>query len=82
MIPYGGVGIDEVFRMLCVTVSPKFQVVIPRAVRESLHLRPGQKLQVVEYAGRVELIPEREIGELMGFAKGISTEFERERDRF
>ncbi|MEZ0329503.1 MAG: AbrB/MazE/SpoVT family DNA-binding domain-containing protein [Dissulfuribacterales bacterium] len=67
--------------MQTVTVSPKFQVVIPRDVRESLHLRPGQKMQVVEYAGRIELIPERDIAELRGFLKGINTDFEREKDR-
>ena len=67
--------------MQTVTVSPKFQVVIPRAVREALHLRPGQKMQVVEYDGRIELIPERDITELRGFLKGINTEFKREKDR-
>ncbi len=64
-----------------VKVSPKFQVVIPRSVRESLHLRPGQKMQVIEYEGRIELIPERDISELRGFLKGINTEFKREKDR-
>jgi len=67
--------------MQTVTVSPKFQVVIPRPVRDSLRLRPGQKMQVVEYAGRIELIPERDIRELRGFLKGINTSFEREKDR-
>jgi len=67
--------------MQTVTVSPKYQVVIPKAVRETLHLRPGQKMQVVEYDGRIELIPERDIRELRGFLKGISTEFQREQDR-
>ncbi len=67
--------------MTVVTVSPKFQIVIPRPVRDHLHLRPGQKMQVVEYEGRVELIPERDIEELRGFLKGINTEFEREEDR-
>lgn len=67
--------------MQTVTVSPKFQVVIPRDVRESLHLRPGQKMQVVEYAGRIELIPERDISDLRGFLKGINTDFERENER-
>ena len=67
--------------MNSVTVSPKFQVVIPRAVRDRLHLRPGQKMQVVEHAGRVELIPERDIAELKGFVKGINTSFAREKDR-
>lgn len=67
--------------MQMVTVSPKYQVVIPKAVRESLQLRPGQRMQVIEYDGRVEFIPERNIDELRGFLKGINTEFEREQDR-
>jgi len=67
--------------MQTVTVSPKYQVVIPKKIRESLHLRPGQKMQVLEYNGRVELIPERDITELRGFLKGINTEFVREADR-
>jgi hypothetical protein len=46
-----------------------------------MNLRPGQKMQVVEYAGRIELIPERDIKELRGFLKGINTEFKREKDR-
>jgi len=67
--------------MQTVTVSPKFQVVIPRPVRDNLHLRPGQKMRVMEYEGRVELIPERDITELRGFVKGINTTFKREADR-
>jgi AbrB family looped-hinge helix DNA binding protein len=67
--------------MQTVTVSPKFQIVIPRTVRESLQLRPGQKMQVIEYAGRIELVPERDIVSLRGFLKGINTDFERENDR-
>jgi AbrB family looped-hinge helix DNA binding protein len=67
--------------MQSVTVSPKYQVVIPKSVRETLNLRPGQKMQVVEYDGRIELIPERDIKELRGFLKGINTAFKREEDR-
>ena len=67
--------------MQTVTVSPKYQVVIPKLIRQTLQLRPGQKMQVVEYEGRIELIPERDITELRGFLKGINTEFEREKDR-
>lgn len=67
--------------MQTVTVSPKYQVVIPKAVRKALGLRPGQKMQVVEYEGRIELIPEKDIEELRGFLRGINTEFEREGDR-
>ena len=75
------IPIDGGIVMQIVTVSPKFQVVIPRTVRQSLGLRPGQKMQVVEYEGRIEFIPERDIAELRGFLKGINTEFEREEDR-
>lgn len=67
--------------MQSVTVSPKYQIVIPKTVREALNLRPGQKMQVVVYAGRIELIPERDIKELRGFLKGIDTKFKREEDR-
>ncbi|NLA40290.1 MAG: AbrB/MazE/SpoVT family DNA-binding domain-containing protein [Smithella sp.] len=67
--------------MQSVTVSPKYQIVIPKTVRESLQLYPGQKMQIVEYAGHIELIPERDIKELRGFLKGINTEFKREEDR-
>ena len=67
--------------MLAVKLSPKYQVVIPKTVRESLHLIPGQRMQVVQYEGRIEFIPEREVGELKGFLKGIDTSFEREKDR-
>ena len=67
--------------MQTVTVSPKFQVVIPKAIREALRLKPGQKMQILEYEGRIELIPDRDIKELRGFLKGINTNFQREDDR-
>jgi len=67
--------------MLTVKVSPKFQVVIPKEIRESLHLLPGQRMQVVQYENRIELIPERDVSELEGFLQGINTEFKREKDR-
>ncbi len=67
--------------MQTVKVSPKYQVVIPLAVRESLRVKPGQRMQVVEYEGRIELIPERDIRQMRGFLKGIDTRFNREADR-
>jgi len=67
--------------MQTVTVSPKYQVVIPKNIRDALKLRPGQKMRVMEYDGRIELIPERDISELRGFLKGIDTGIEREKDR-
>ncbi len=68
--------------MQTVTVSPKYQVVIPKTIRETMRLRPGQKLKIIEYEGRIELIPDKDISELKGFLKGINTDFEREGDRF
>jgi len=67
--------------METVTVSPKFQIVIPRAIRDSLGIRPGQKVQVIRYGDRIELILLRPITETRGFLKGIDTTVEREQDR-
>lgn len=67
--------------MNTVTVSPKYQVVIPKNIRDALQLRPGQKMKVIEYNGRIELIPDRNISDLKGFLKGINTDFIREGDR-
>lgn len=63
------------------TVSPKFQIVIPRRIRESLGIRPGQKVQVIRYGNRIELIPLKPIQETRGFLRGINTTVEREPDR-
>ncbi|MEA2490134.1 MAG: hypothetical protein QOH21_1926 [Acidobacteriota bacterium] len=60
-------------------VSPKFQVVIPKEVRESLDLRVGQELQVVSKGGVITLVPERPLASLRGFAKGIRTNALREK---
>lgn len=67
--------------MQSVTVSPKYQVVIPKPIRDTLRLRPGQKMQIIEFEGRIELIPELPIKELRGFLKGMNTKFNREDDR-
>jgi AbrB family looped-hinge helix DNA binding protein len=67
--------------MTKVTVSPKFQVVIPREVRESLRLRPGEQLHVFRYGDRIELIPARPAKEMRGFLRGIDTTVERDPDR-
>ena len=67
--------------METVTVSPKFQVVIPKEIRESLKLVPGQKVQALLYENRIELIPVRQIKKMRGFLKGIDTTIGRETDR-
>ena len=64
-----------------VTISPKFQVVIPKEIRERMGLEPGQKVQAIAYGDRIELIPVRPVRELRGFLRGIDTRVERERDR-
>jgi len=64
-----------------VTVSSKFQVVIPRKVRESMDIQPGTRVQVLQYENRIELIPLREPKSLRGFIKGIDTEVDRAEDR-
>ena len=67
--------------MSAVTVSPKFQVVIPQAVREAMGLVPGVKLQVVQFGDRIEMIPVRSSKSLRGSLRGIDTSVPRERDR-
>ncbi len=67
--------------MTTVTVSPKYQVVIPLMVRVALDIRPGQKIQVLSYNGRIEFIPLRKAREMRGFLKGIDTTVSRDEDR-
>lgn len=67
--------------MNTVTLSPKFQVVIPQAIRKVLNLKPGEKLRVLRYGDRVEFIPLRAIQEMRGFLRGMDTTIEREDDR-
>ena len=67
--------------METVKLSPKYQVVIPKKIRESLNLSPGQKIQMVAFEDRIEMIPVRKISEMKGFLKGIDTTVEREKDR-
>ncbi len=67
--------------MTAVTVSPKYQVVIPKEVRESMGIYSGQKLQVLTYKNRIELIPIKPMKKMRGFLKGINTGVTRDQDR-
>ena len=66
--------------MNAVTLSPKYQVVIPRGVRERMGLRPGEKLQVISFDDRIELVPMRPMRTTRGFLRGLDATFVRERD--
>ncbi len=61
-----------------VTVSPKYQVVIPLAIRERSHIRVGERLQVISFDDRIELIPVRPMRSMRGFLKGYDARFERD----
>ncbi|MEO5903956.1 MAG: AbrB/MazE/SpoVT family DNA-binding domain-containing protein [Gemmatimonadaceae bacterium] len=67
--------------MSTVTISSKFQVVIPLAIREKLRIQPGQKVQAIAFENRVELIPVRSAKSMRGFLRGIDTKVERDPDR-
>ena len=64
-----------------VTISSKWQVVIPKDVREKLKIQPGQKVQAFAVGYRIELVPVVPLEELKGFLKGLIPDFEREPDR-
>jgi AbrB family looped-hinge helix DNA binding protein len=67
--------------MSTVTVSPKFQVVIPKEIREKLGITPGQKIHAVAFEDRVELIPVQPASAMRGFVKGLDTRLNRDDDR-
>lgn len=67
--------------MNAVTISPKFQIVIPLEVRERMRLEPGQKVQVMAFDDRIQLVPVREARALRGFLRGVDTRVARDPDR-
>ena len=67
--------------MNTVTISPKYQVVIPKEIREKMGLIPGQKIQTIVYDNRIELIPVVPIKRMKGFLRGMNTDVIREEDR-
>ena len=67
--------------MPTVTVSSKYQIVIPKEVRETLHIHPGEKFSIFEYEDRIEFIPIRKVNALRGVCRGMDTTVERGKDR-
>jgi AbrB family looped-hinge helix DNA binding protein len=68
-------------RMPLLTVSPKYQVVIPKEIRERMDIKPGQEVDMIIHDGMIVLVPLQPIEEMRGIAKGIDVEFKREPDR-
>jgi AbrB family looped-hinge helix DNA binding protein len=64
--------------MSTVTISPKYQIVIPINIRKSMKIKPGQKVQVIQFLDRIELIPVKPLSEMRGFLKGLENNFDRE----
>ncbi|GIK61096.1 MAG: AbrB/MazE/SpoVT family DNA-binding domain-containing protein [Ignavibacteriota bacterium] len=67
--------------MTTVIISPKYQIVIPKIIRERLNLKPGQKLQIINVGDKIEFVPIQDIKQARGFLKGIDTNIKRESDR-
>ncbi len=67
--------------MNVVKVSPKFQIVIPEEIRKSMQIKPGVRIQVLQFENRIELVPIKSMKEMRGFLKGIDTKIIRESDR-
>ncbi len=66
--------------MSTVTVSPKYQVVIPKIIRERMHIQPGEKLEVISFDNRIEFVPIRPMKEMKGFLRGLDSTFTRDED--
>jgi len=68
--------------METVTISPDYSIVMPQGVRKVMQLVPGQKVQIILYGNRIELLPQKSIKNMRGFLKGINTEFQRNKERY
>jgi len=64
-----------------VTISPKYQIVIPLEIRKLLHIHPGDMAEVIPYENRIEVLPVKNIKQMRGFLKGMDTQVRREGDR-
>jgi AbrB family looped-hinge helix DNA binding protein len=74
---------DEEVSVARAVISPKFQIVIPKEIRERLDLRPGQQVALIEREGHITIVPQRPISELRGILKGAPTnDYRDETDRF
>jgi len=65
--------------MNTVSVSPKYQIVIPKEIRESINLKVGEKIIIIPYDGRIELVPEKSIQSMRGALRGMKTDSTRDK---
>lgn len=79
-LPFYDILVDEGGKMN-VKVSPKYQVVIPKDVREKMNIQPGSEVTVFQYMNRIEYIPVKPVQEFRGFVRGMNTELNRDEDR-
>ena len=63
-----------------VTISSKYQMIIPRAIREKWNVKPGQKVRLIIIGNRLEVVPVRDIKEARGFLQGMSSNIERDEE--
>lgn len=68
-------------KMNQLSLSPKFQIVIPKDIREAMGLKPGMKMSMIRFGNRIEVVPIKDMASMRGFTKGIDTNIERESDR-
>lgn len=67
--------------MVTVTISSKYQIVLPKAIRSEMDLRVGQQIQLIPYQDRIVVVPLRGMKSMRGFLKGIDSTIDREEDR-
>ena len=63
-----------------VTISSKYQMIIPRAIREKWNVKPGQKVRLIIIGNRLEVVPVRDIKAARGFLRGMSSTIERDEE--
>ncbi len=66
--------------MRAVTISPKYQIAIPKQIREKHNIKPGERFILVSVGDRIELVPERKMEDLQGVLAGMDADPRREKE--
>lgn len=68
--------------MTATTISPKFQVVIPREIRKQLLIKSGQRVTMVVKNGVIFIVPQVPVSRLRGTLRDVPAEgFREKKDR-